>query len=243
MEKINKENLPYHVAVIPDGNRRWAKKRGFKPWQGHEEGAKVIEVLTQKALDMGIKCITFWGSSMDNLTKRPLSEKRVLLKIYEKYFKRLMEDPRIYKNQTKINIIGRWEKQFPGKLKNILQNGIEKTKKHTNNFLNFLLAYSGEDDIIEGVKKTIRQCLKENKELTVNKETIQNSLLSRDLPPVDLIIRTGVEKDPHNSAGFLMWQTQNSQLFFSDKCLPDFTIDDFEKAITDYCQRERRLGK
>ena len=80
-------NLPNHVAIIPDGNRRWAKARGRKPWDGHEEGAKNTENLVRFALENGINCITFWGSSIDNLTKRPLQEKRALLEIYERYFK------------------------------------------------------------------------------------------------------------------------------------------------------------
>ncbi len=243
MNKPIDKNLPYHVAIIPDGNRRWARKRNLKPWQGHEAGAEVIENLSQKALDLGIKCLTFWGSSLDNLKKRPFNEKRVLLKIYEKYFKRLMEDERIYQNRTQINIIGRWEDQFPAKLKKILQDGLEKTKKHSNNFLNFLLAYSGDDDMIEAIKRINDQCIEEGRSVELNHEVIHKNLLSAVLPKVDLIIRTGVRNDPHNSAGFLMWQTQNSQLFFSEKYLPDFSIKDFEEAIKEYCRRERRMGK
>ncbi|MDD3607377.1 MAG: undecaprenyl diphosphate synthase family protein, partial [Candidatus Moranbacteria bacterium] len=99
MSNLLEENLPFHVAIIPDGNRRWARKRGLEPWIGHEEGAKIIENISQQALDMGIRCITFWGSSIDNLTKRPIQEKLFLLDIYERYFKKLMKDPKIQKNK------------------------------------------------------------------------------------------------------------------------------------------------
>lgn len=242
MNDLIKKNSSLHVAIIPDGNRRWAKKQGLEPWEGHEKGAQVVEQLTIKALDMGIKYISFWGSSQDNLQKRPLQEKRALLKIYEKYFKRLVNDERVYKNEAKINIVGRWEKQFPSGLKKILKEGIEKTRNHTRHFLNFLLAYSGDDDILEAVKKIVEESSLNNR-IKINKELIQENLLSSSISPVDLIIRTGTKGDPHNSAGFLMWQTQHSQLFFSEKNLPEFTTEDFEAAIEDFYKRERRIGK
>lgn len=242
MEDLKKEKSSLHIAVIPDGNRRWAKEKGLKPWQGHEKGAEVIEALSIKALEIGIKSISFWGSSQDNLQKRPLQEKKALLKIYERYFKRLVNDKRIYENKAKINIIGRWQEQFPFGLKKILKEGIKKTKNHSKHFLNFLLAYSGDDDVLESVER-ITQKIKINPKIKITKNLIKENLLSRDLMPVDLIIRTGTREDPHNSAGFLMWQTQNSQFYFSDKYLPDFTTDDFVKAIKDYCERERRIGK
>ena len=91
-------NLPQHIAIIPDGNRRWAKAKGLEPWDGHEEGAKNTEKLVRFASEKGIKCITFWGSSIDNLTKRPLREKRALLDIYERYFKKLIGGKEIHEN-------------------------------------------------------------------------------------------------------------------------------------------------
>ncbi len=232
-----------HIAIIPDGNRRWARKKGLKPWKGHSAGAEQIEKLSREALKMGIRHLTFWGSSKDNLQKRPLEEKRELLKIYEKYFKKLIKDPDIYKNKTGINIIGDWKKQFPFGLKKILKNGIEKTKNHTNNFLNFMLAYNGDDDILYAVKSIKDKIKKEKKDLKINVENFKDFLLSKDLPTVELIIRTGTEGDPHNSAGFLMWQTQNSQYHFSKKLFPDFGPKEFRKVVEDFMERERRMGE
>jgi undecaprenyl diphosphate synthase len=242
-KKQQNKLIPYHVAVVPDGNRRWAKRGGLTPWQGHEEGARRIEDISREALKIGIKCLTFWGSSIDNLTKRPLKEKQALLKIYEKYFRKLIEDDEVYRNETRIRILGRWEEQFPTKLKNLLRTCINKTKQHRGNFLNFLLAYSGEDDILEAIKKIIHQFWEKEKRGHVTRQSIQRNLITAALPEVDLIIRTGVENDPHNSAGFLMWQTMNSQYYFSDKYFPDFSAKEFRRAIENFTQRERRLGK
>ncbi len=242
MTKNTIENKPRHVLIIPDGNRRWARSRGMKPWEGHWKGAERIEELTKKALNLGVKNLTFWGSSQDNLTKRPLAETKALLEIYESYFKRLIQAKEIVEHQVRIELVGRWREQFPKRLKKILDEGIEKTKNHSQNFLNFLLAYSGEDDILEGVRKIVADA-KKKVGFEVDRETLAGAILSANLPTVDLIIRTGTEGDPHNSAGVLMWQAQNSQYYFSEKMFPEFGAEEFEAAILDFSARERRKGK
>ena len=231
-------NLPIHIAIIPDGNRRWAKARGLKPWEGHEAGAENIEALVRKALDLGVKTLSFWGSSLDNLKRRPLQEKRVLLKIYEKYFTRLIESEDVHQNKVQINIIGRWEEQFPESLKKILREGMERTKQYKERMLNFFLAYSGDDEMVEAVKQIVR---KADQYKRITADVIKENLMTRDLPPVDFLVRTGGE--PHLSAGFMMWDVANSQLYFSDKLFPDFNEQDFEQAIEEYQRRVRRMGK
>ena len=231
--------MPEHVVVIPDGNRRWARERGQKPWEGHLAGADRIEELVRKALEMKIKNISFWGSSVDNLKKRPLMEKKALLDIYEKYFKRLIESEEIHQNQAKINILGRWREQFPESLKKILEDGIRRTRDYKNYNLNFLLAYGGDDEMLEAIKKISLEVGKDIKKITP--ELIKKNLMTRSLPAVDFLIRTGGE--PHLSAGFMMWDLANAQLYFSDKLFPDFDKADFEKAIGDFSERGRRLGE
>lgn len=230
--------IPTHIAIIPDGNRRWAKARGLKPWEGHEAGAQNTEKLVRFALKKGIKRLTFWGSSIDNLTKRPLAEKRALLGIYERYFKKLIEGKEIYENEARINIIGRWEEQFPESLKKILREGIEKTKNYKSKMLNFLLAYSGTDEIMEAVKNISRQY---GKDVKVTAKLIKENLMTKDIPAVDYVIRTGGE--PHWSAGFMMWDVADAQLYFTDKKFPDFNEKEFEKALNEYAERQRRFGK
>ena len=233
-----KDNLPSHIAIIPDGNRRWARERGMKPWEGHEYGAQNIEKIVRRAHSLGIRHVSFWGSSLDNLKKRSFREKRALLGVYRKYFLKLMSSDDIHKNRARINVIGKWEEQLPASLTKIIREGIEKTKHYKDYFLNFFLAYNGDDEMIEAVKRIIKACRNIKR---VSAQTIKENLMTRDLPPVDLLIRTGGE--PHNSVGFMMWDTANSQMYFTKKLFPDFDDKEFDKAVEDYQRRERRLGK
>lgn len=235
----NKVENPRHIAIIPDGNRRWAKENGLKPWEGHLAGADRIEEMVRKALELKIKNISFWGSSMDNLKKRPILEKKALLDIYEKYFKRLIESKEVHQNEAKINIIGRWREQFPESLKKILDEGIERTKNYKNYNLNFFLAYNGDDEMLEAIRKISEKFGKDVDK--INFETVKENLLTKNLPPVDLLIRTGGE--PHLSAGFMMWDIANAQLYFSNKLFPDFTKVDFANALEEFSNRGRRMGK
>jgi undecaprenyl diphosphate synthase len=188
---------------------------------------------------MKIKNISFWGSSVDNLKKRPLMEKKALLDIYEKYFKKLMDSEEIHQNEARINIIGRWREQFPESLKRILEQGMEKTKTYKNYNLNFFLAYNGDDEMLDAIKKISAKIGANVKNIT--DALVKENLMTKDLPAVDFLIRTGGE--PHLSAGFMMWDLANTQLYFSKKLFPDFDKSDFEKAIFDFSQRGRRLGK
>lgn len=238
------KNIPNHIAIIPDGNRRWAKKRNMKPWEGHTAGAEIFGKLSEKALELGIKHLTFWGSSKDNLIKRPILEKKALLNIFETYFQKLFSAKKICDKKIRVNVLGDWKKQFPNKLINILEDGIQKTQNHNQYFLNFLLAYDGMSDVISSIQ-SIANKLKDNpnKDIKITDKLVWDNLITNELPEVDLIIRTGVENDPHNSVGFLMWQSRNSQYYFSDKMFPDFNAKEFEKAIIDFQKRERRFGK
>lgn len=229
--------VPYHVAIIPDGNRRWAKKRGLKPWDGHEEGAKNFEKLINYSLKYGIKVLSIWGSSMDNLIKRPIAEKRALLEIYRVYFKRLLEGKEIYENEVRVNIIGRWEEQFPQSLKDLLYEAIEKTKHFKKRVLNFMLAYSGTDDMQLAIQKISDKYEKGTK---ITPELIKDNLMTAGLPKVDFLVRTGGE--PHNSTGFMMWDLSDSQYYFSQELFPDFTEEKYEEALADYARRQRRFG-
>jgi undecaprenyl diphosphate synthase len=235
----NKENiLPSHMVIIPDGNRRWARQRGLEPWEGHFAGAENTEQLLRKALQMGIKCFSVWGSSLDNLKKRPLEESRQLLKVYTEYFTKLLGSKDIHDNEVKINFIGRWENQFPEKLKKILYDCIEATKNYSKHTLNFFLAYSGDDEMIETIRNITKAGIPPE---LISGETIKKNLLTKDLPEVDYMIRTGGE--PHLSTGFMMWDTANAQLYFSDKYYPDFNAEEMEKALIEFAQRGRRLGE
>lgn len=231
------KNTLKHVAVIPDGNRRWAKKRGLPSFVGHQKGVDALEKILDKFLEMKIPYFTFWGSSMDNITKRTKGEVSYLFNIFENQFKRIADHERIHKNKVKINVLGRWEELFPEKTKKAIKEAIKKTKDYDKYVLTFLMAYNGDDEMVECMK-TIKK-----KGIVFNNQTIKENLWTKELPSVDLIIRTGCSDDPHNSAGFMMWDTTYSQLYFTDKLFPDFKEKEFEKAIKDYSERQRRLGK
>lgn len=235
---LEKNNLPRHIAIIPDGNRRWAKDRGLDPWEGHSAGAKNMEQIARWAFDNGIYAMSFWGSSLENLQKRPFREKQELLKIYEEYFKKLMVDKDIHANCVRINVIGKWRRQFPSSLKKIIMEGIEKTAHYVGHELNFFLAYSGDDEMIESVKAIVASGIESEK---ITSETIKQNLMTSKLPAVDLLVRTGGE--PHLSAGFMMWDIANSQLHFSPEYFPDFNEAGLKVAVEEYVLREKRNGK
>ncbi|PIW94472.1 MAG: di-trans,poly-cis-decaprenylcistransferase [Candidatus Moranbacteria bacterium CG_4_8_14_3_um_filter_41_13] len=239
VQKTEKENdgLPYHVVIIPDGNRRWATDRQLEPWEGHEEGARNTEKLIREAKRLGIKEISFWGSSLENLVKRPVLESRALLRIYETYFKELLESKDIHDDEVHIRFIGRWEEQFPASLKKIMHECLEATKHYNKRFLNFFLAYSGDDDMRQAIQKIVNT----QPGTTITNQVIKDNLMTKETSSVDLLIRTGGE--PHLSAGFMMWDIANVQFFFSEKYYPDFDELCLQEAISDYVSRGRRFGK
>ncbi len=237
MEK-EMQNMPNHLAIIPDGNRRWAKERGLQPWEGHEAGAKNTEALIRYALKKGIYCLTLWGSSVDNLKKRPLQEKKALLDIYKRYFTELLTNPDIDEQEARINFIGKWEEQFPDSLKSILYAIIEKTQRYEKKMLNFMLAYNGDDDMLQAVQKIQDKCAAGVK---ITAATLKKNLLTANLPAVDYLVRTG--GDAHLSAGFMMWDVANAQLYFAQEKFPDFNEEKLEQALEEYTTRQRRFGK
>lgn len=229
---------PYHVALIPDGNRRWAKERGQLPWEGHDAGAKNTEQLVEKARELGVRMLSFWGSSLENMAKRPLEEKRELLRIYETYFVKLIENESVHRDGVRIRMFGRWREQFPDTLKQLLIRCEEETKSYSAYGINFFLAYSGDDEMLSAVRSLISSGIRAE---DISAETLKQSLLTRELPPVDYLIRTGGE--PHLSAGFMMWDIANAQLYFSEKYYPDFDAEAFAESIEEYARRARRFGK
>src|SRR3989344_5952534 len=147
------KNALKHIVVVPDGNRRWAKKRGLPPFFGHRQGAKIMEKISRAALDLKIPYFTMWCCSADNLTKRSRKEVDFLLNIFARYFKKLIKTKEIHQNRVKINVLGGWEKLLPDKVKQPIKALIEKTKDYRDYQLTLLMAYSGLDEMTEAIKK------------------------------------------------------------------------------------------
>ncbi|MCL5004416.1 MAG: polyprenyl diphosphate synthase [Patescibacteria group bacterium] len=225
-----------HIAIIPDGNRRWAKKKRIPSFFGHREGAKTAEKILEAAVNSGIPYFTFWGCSVGNVLKRPKMEKVFLFRLFEEYFKRLAKDKMIHERKVKIRVLGRWEEFFPEKAKRAIKEAMEATKNYKNFNLTFLLAYSGMDEMKEAIKKIAK--------LKIIDATIKNNLWTKDLPPVDLVVRTGGEANwSHWSEGFMMWDTANAQFYFTETLWPDFSEKEFKKTVEKFRGVERRLGK
>lgn len=234
-----KDNFPQHIVIIPDGNRRWAKERGLKSWTGHREGFKRFKELAEEVVELGIPYFSFWGLSMDNIKNRPKKEIDFLIGLLNKYLEDLIKKKEIHGKKVRINILGFFRKFFPKETCQLIDKVMKMTKKYDRFFFNLFLAYNGTDEILNSVKKIKAQVIK-NPNLEITPELIKENLLTRDLPPVDYLIRTGGE--PHLSAGFMMWDIANTQLYFTNTYFPDFGKEELHKAIKDYQKRERRLG-
>lgn len=234
------KNLPGHIAIIPDGNRRWAKKHKLEAWFGHKKGTEGLEKLLEVIIDLGIPYLSFWGSSKDNMKKRSKQEVAFLLRLFKERFLELSKSEIVHKNQVRINILGDWQEQFPEDVKASLNQAIENTKNYSKFFLNFFIAYSGTGEALDAIK-CIAERARRDLSLEIDENLLKKCLLTRDLPPVDLMVRTGGE--PHLSDGFMMWDTANTQLYFLDKLWPDFDKQDLRNAIENYLERGRRFGK
>jgi len=228
--------LPNHIAIIPDGNRRWAKKKNLPSFFGHREGAKTTEKILTTAIKLGIPCLTFWGASINNVTKRESREINFLFKLFTAYFKKIAKAKLIHQNQVKIQVLGLWPKYFPKDCQEAIRGAITATKDYSKHRLTILLAYNGTEEMVAIIKKIIK-----NPPAEITDEIIKSNLYTKDLPPVDLVIRTGDE--PHLSAGFMMWDIADAQLYFSKNMWPDFSEKEFLQTIENFNKTERRLGK
>jgi undecaprenyl diphosphate synthase len=233
--------LPRHVVVIPDGNRRWAQQKNKTDWQGHKAGAENLENILKYIRDINLPCFSFWGMSKDNFTRRSKVEVAYLLKLFKSSAQKLLKQSDIYDQKIRVNFLGVWPKLFPKNVAKPFYDLIESTKNHNNRFLNFLICYNGKDEMVNAVQSIVKQA--QNKKIKITEKLIKENLWTKDLPPVDLVIRTGVESDPHLSAGLLMWDTADTQLYFTETPWPSFNEQEFAKALEDFSKRERRFGK
>ncbi len=234
-----KDNLPKHIVVIPDGNRRWARAKNLKPWVGHREGMKRIGELLEESIKLGIPHFSFWGLSVDNIKNRPKKEIDFLLDIFDRNLKKLIKGKEIYEKKVRIRVLGFWRKFFPKELCQSIEKIMSVTKNHDRFFLNLFLAYNGTDEMLGAIKQ-IKKQVSRNPNLRITPNLIKENLFTKGLPPVDYLIRTGGE--PHLSAGFMMWDIANVQFYFTKIYFPDFDRRELRKAIREYQRRKRRFG-
>jgi len=222
-------NLPYHIGIIMDGNRRWAKQRGLSPLQGHKKGLEVFEEIAKHCQKRGIKILTVFAFSTENWN-RSKKEVDYLMNLFLNAFNKKRIDELI-KEKVKVNILGQ-KHRLSKKLQKKIQEIEESTKVNSKLILNIALSYGGRADIVEAIKKI------GNKKIT--EDLISKNLWTQGLKDPDLIIRTSNEKRISN---FLIWQVAYSELYFSDKCWPAFDEKELDKILKEYDKRKRRFGR
>lgn len=224
-----------HIAIIPDGNRRWAKERNLPTLEGHRRGFEVVRKVLNRIWETEISTVTLWALSTENLG-RSKEELKYLMKIFEKMISNNLKDA--IKRKIKITHLGRKDR-IPKSLLSKIAESEEKTKKHNTKYLNIALDYGGRDEIIRAVKRIQNS---KSRIQNISEENFNQFLDTADqpYPNPDLIIRTGGDM---RTSGFMIWQSTYSEYFFLDKYLPDMTTQDLDRIINDFINRERRFGK
>lgn len=227
-------NVPKHVAIIMDGNGRWATTRGLKRSEGHKEGAKTLEKLANHAMDMGVKILSVYAFSTDNF-KRSDEEVDALMKLFIKYFKTKFD--KLMKRGIKVVFSGR-KKGLPEDVIDAMANIEEKTKDNEVGILNICLNYGSQEEIIDASIKLAND-INNGLDMSNFKREDFYKYLYNDLPPVDLLIRTGGEQRLSN---FMLYQISYSEFYFTNTYFPDFDKSEFNKALFMYENRDRRFG-
>nr|WP_294774601.1 isoprenyl transferase [uncultured Flavobacterium sp.] len=237
LDKINKNNLPKHLAIIMDGNGRWAKQKGLLRAFGHENGTKSVRIAVETCAKLGVENLTLYAFSTENWN-RPKLEVDTLMKLLISSLKKELET--LQKNNIRLNCIGNIE-MLPASAKKELLSVIEKTQNNTRMTLTLALSYGSREELLNAVK-IISDKVKNNiiSIDSLDESIINQHLYTHNLPDVDLVIRTSGE---HRISNFLLWQIAYAEFYFTDVLWPDFKEDDLYEAIISYQKRERRFGK
>jgi len=237
LNSIDTNNLPNHLAIIMDGNGRWAKQQGFLRAFGHENGTKSVKTTIETCAKLGIEFLTLYAFSTENWN-RPKLEVDTLMKLLINSLKK--ELVTLQENNIKLNAIGNLE-QLPKSAQKELLDVIEKTKNNTRLTLTLALSYGSREELVNAIK-TICDKVKNNiiSIGSIDDSIINEHLYTQNLPDVDLLIRTSGE---HRISNFLLWQIAYAELYFTNVLWPDFKEEDLYEAIISYQKRERRFGK
>ncbi|MBS4536018.1 isoprenyl transferase [Clostridium sp. D2Q-14] len=236
LDKINFDNLPKHIAIIMDGNGRWAEKRFLPRTSGHKEGVKRVMDTVEECGNLGIKYLTLYAFSTENWS-RPKKEIDYLMKLLVKFIKNKLEE--IHKNNVKLNILGDLNRFDKNIIKEV-EYAVELTKNNSKLILNIALNYGGRDEIVRATKRICNDIINNNISIEeINEEYFKRYLYTENQSDPDIVIRTSGEKRLSN---FLNYQIAYSEFFFLDINWPDFHKNSLHKVIFDYQQRNRRFG-
>jgi tritrans,polycis-undecaprenyl-diphosphate synthase [geranylgeranyl-diphosphate specific] len=229
-----------HIAIILDGNRRWASENELNPWLGHKKGAETVEQLLDWCEKLNVKFVTLYTFSTENFRRSP-SEIEEIMRIAEEKFRKLLTDERIHRNKVHVKVIGRTN-LLPENLQQLIGNVEKSTADYDNQFLNFAFAYGGRAEIVDAAKTIAEKVKADELELDdINERTFEKYLYTSHMTKQepDLIIRTSGEE---RLSGFLLWQSAYSELAFLDVYWPDFRFIDLLRVIRTFQQRKRRYG-
>lgn len=230
------KQMPRHIAIIMDGNGRWAQKKNLPRVEGHRQGAKTVEKMAQLCVDLGIESLTLYSFSIENW-KRPKTEVNSLMYLYTQYLARIR--PTLMKNNVRLIHLGRLA-QLPSAVKKELAETIKLTTANTGMALALALNYGGRVEIIDAVKKIAQKCKKGQLSIEdIDEQCISRHLYTAGLAEPDLLIRTANEMRVSN---FLLWQISYSEFYVTKTLWPDFKKSDLEEAILAYAKRDRRFG-
>lgn len=239
LEEIRRHPLPKHVALIMDGNRRFAKELGLSWEAGHIFGREKLEEVLDWCFDLGIKVLTIYAFSTENFT-RSEKEVKILMELLKNELEKVKGDSRIHQNKVRVQILGHLS-SLPKDIQQSAKTIMSMTKSYKNYYLNIALAYGGREEIIHAMQRMGTDIQKGKlKVADISTETVSSYLYTRGLPDPDLILRTSGEERISN---FLLWQLAYSELYFSDVYWPALQKRDFLQAIRTYQQRKRRFGK
>ncbi len=234
---IQTSNIPRHIAIIMDGNGRWAKRQHLTRTQGHAEGIKRVEEIVAVAQKIGVKVLTLFTFSTENW-RRPETEISILMNMLTNVLQQKVKS--LKENNIKFQMIGR-EGTVPDAVLKTLKMAVNETRENTGLIVNLAFNYGSRQEIVDAVKEIASAIARKSLAVAdIDEKTIAQFLYTKDLPDPDLLIRTSGEQRISN---FLLWQLSYSELYFTDKFWPDFTATEFEKAIADYQKRERRYGE
>lgn len=236
-DQIDKNNLPQHIAIIMDGNGRWAKQNGKERTFGHQSALKAVRSSIESCRELGIKYLTLYAFSTENWN-RPKIEVTFLMNLLSSAIKKEIKE--LHDNNIRFNIIGNKDK-LPSSARKELQKAIELTKDNTGCVLTLALSYGSKEEILQAVKNIANQYKEgEITEGQIDEDLMAKNLYTHDMPMVDLMIRTSGETRISN---FLLWQIAYAELFFTPVLWPDFSKENLYEAILNYQGRERRYGK
>ncbi len=236
MEEIDREKLPHHIAIIMDGNGRWAKNKLLNRISGHIKGVNAVREVVTACRELGIKVLTLYAFSIENW-RRPAEEVRALMELLKEYLQK--ECPEMVQNNIRLNAIGRTD-DLPQDVQTILQEAKKRTEHCDGMILNLALSYGGRSEILHAVQGMVSDLQKgkiKPEEMTVQR--FSQYLWTRGIPDPDLLIRTSGE---FRISNFLLWQIAYTELYVTDTLWPDFNRKELLTAIADYQSRERRFG-